>query len=224
MTSPNLYCLTTYRSTRTLAPPTLSPEPQASPGKPYAGVRERLGARYGDHLPAHFKRCMARPQAKPYMHGDVHNVVYRRRMKLWNRPMPVPCEVTPESCLKREGAYILGDRCLEGIDEPLPWMDRKYEVTLNLLRALPAGAEVWITTRSDLVACEEYVAELKRLDARVRILCPAWKGDDWIRQNEPGAPSKTRRLAACVKLRELGVRAAMDFHELPTARGRRGAQ
>lgn len=181
-----------------------------------AELKERIKARFGDTLPKHFESALSKPQVKPYMHGDVHNVSYRVKTKRHNQPMPVPCEFTAESCLKREDAYILGDRCIDGIDEPCPWLDTKYGVTLSFLRSLPDGTKVFVTTRSDLVATEDYARELKRLDSQVYILAVSGMDAEWDRANEPGAPSRERRINAVKVLRDAGIMAMLELHHVPT--------
>ena len=155
----------------------------------YTEVRIKLETRFGDDLPNHFKKCMAEPQTQPYMHGDVHNIQYIvERSTKFNSPMPVPCEVTMNSCQKIDGVLTLGSKCKEGTDEPFPWMDVKYKCTLNFLRSLPNGTRLYIYTRSDLIAHDDYRLELSRLNVSIRVLYVT-KDDDLNRLSEPGAPS-----------------------------------
>lgn len=184
---------------------------QGAEFKPYNEVRARIEARFGDNLPKHFKRTMAKPQAQPYMHGDVHNVVYRKKLKNFNSPMPVPCEVTQESCAKLGEHLILGMDCCAGIDEPFPWMDSKYQVTLNFLKSLPNGTKLMIFTRSDLIAHDDYVAELQRLDCTVNLLYTD-KNEEKNRINEPGCPTYKRRYKANMKLNQSGIQSTMKRH------------
>lgn len=167
----------------------------------YAAIKERLEARFGGNLPYHFKRAMNKPQTQPYKYGDCHNVKYRPKVRNFNSPMPVPCEVTQESCHKDEyGNLVLGLMCHQGTDEPFPWMDAKYKVSLSFLRSLPDGCKLIINTRSDLIAHEDYVHELKRLKVEVNILYVT-DDDVWNRLNELGAPSFERRKLAINTLR-----------------------
>lgn len=220
----SVVCLRTFREERRVLELIRTPEPTKPEWQDLKGFRadsemtdmlSRMEARFGDKLPAHFRRCLSKPQARPYMHGDVHNVSYRkpRKGEIFNRPYPVPCYVTAESCLKQGDALILGSKCREGRDEPFPWMDQKYRSSLNFLRSLPDQTVVHITTRSDLIAHEDYLREIVRLHASVTILCPAWASDEEIRRIEPGAPSKARRIKAVERLREFHVRARMEYHD-----------
>lgn len=212
----SVICLNTFRDKRRVVE--IVREVKTEPGWSYESIRERLRDRFGDKLPKHFEQAMSSPQAKPYMYGDVSNVSYRKRIAHFNQPMPLACEVTTDSCREVGGVYQLGLNCIDGVDEPFPWMDVKYRVTLEFLRSLPDGAKLEITTRSDLVAHDDYVAELKRLQTRITILCPKWCDDAKLRELEPGAPSKERRIRAADKLKLLGFNAAMEYHDIPKRR------
>lgn len=180
----------------------------------YADIRESIEARFGETLPKHFGRCMAEPQKQPYMYGDVHNVQYRiKSNKLFNSPYPVPCEVTTDSCHRVQGVLTLGTNCIKGDDEPFPWMDCKYEVSLNFLKSIPNDTKLNIFTRSDLIAHDDYINELKRLDVNVTILYTS-DNDEINRQTEPGAPSYKRRLKAACKLNMLGIHVELKKHNI----------
>lgn len=193
----------------------VNPDPCETALKPYFEIKSRIEVRFGDTLPKHFARCLAKPQKQPYMHGDTHNVTYKASKRLFNKPMPIPCEVTTESCVKAKGRYLLGSKCLAGIDEAFPWMDRKYQVTLNFLRSLPNGTKLTVMTRSDLVGCEEYVNEFKRLDCIVMILIPKNASEESLRTLEPGAPSAKRRIEANQVLVENGIQSQVCYHDVP---------
>lgn len=180
----------------------------------YSEMQERIIARFGDNVPAHFKTAMSKPQKQPYMYGDVHNVKYRVKSRNFNKPYPVPCEVTASSCVKNNSYLVLGSKCIDGIDEPLPWMDHKYQVTLSFLKSLNNGTWLKIFTRSDLVAHDDYVQELRRLKVEVTILY-ASEDDDFNRTIEPGAPSYKLRMQAFNKLDDCGISVTMLKHELP---------
>lgn len=181
----------------------------------YADIRSRIEARFGDKLPKHFTRAIYKPQVKPYMYGDPHNVIYRTKSNNFNKPMPVPCEVTLDSCAKLGDMYELGAQCLAGIDEPLPWMDAKYRVTLNFLKSLPRGSKVYITTRSDLIAHDDYIDAIRGLDVTINILIPMSVSGEELRRLEPGAPSIERRQIAIAKLKSLGFNCSSKYHRFP---------
>lgn len=187
---------------------------EQDPIRSYAEIRERFQARFGDNIPAHFAKVMANPQKQPYMHGDPHNVSYHTKQKLFNEPMPIPCEVTFDSCHRIAGQLVLGSKCERGVDEPFPWMDKKYEVTLNFLRSLPNGTSLIIHTRSDLIACSKYVTEFLRLAVQIRILYTS-ENESVVRSIEPGTPSFERRKSAVKCLKEHGINARLMHHSIP---------
>jgi len=211
----SVVCLKAYRESRGLTLIESKPS-QADVWSYQSNVKEEIEARYGDHLPAHFAKTMSKPQSQPYKHGDTHSVAYRKKTTLSKRNhIPVPCEVTPKSCRKSGDTFLLGSNCLEGIDEPLAWIEMKYQVTLNFLKSLPNGSKVCITTRSDLVAHDDYIAELSRLQVTVRILAPIFTTEEILRLIEPGAPSIKRRTQAVEKLKSLGINAEIEYHSVP---------
>lgn len=175
----------------------------------YSRVKNSIEARFGENLPKHFARRMSRPQPQPYCDGDTMAVKYGKRNSLFNQPYPVPCLVTPESCVRDGDTYLLGSNCAYGTDEPFPWMDHKYQCTLNFLRSLPDGARVEIQTRSDLVAHDDYIAEFKRLNVSITVLYLTANGD-LLRFLEPGAPSFKRRKHAVARLKEHGIKARLQ--------------
>lgn len=182
--------------------------PDKSPELSYSEIQVRLLARFGDNMPRHWRKAIGSPQKQPYRFGDPHNVQYRVKQAGFNKPMPLPCEVTVKSCKKFNGVLQLGFDCAKGIDEPFAWMDHKWQVSLNFLKSLPDGTELHIRTRSDLIAHDDYIAELKRLNVIVAILY-CTKNEDQNRDLEPGAPSYKRRKIAFDKLKSLGVKSSM---------------
>lgn len=214
-------CFNTFKESRVIRPFTLiesSPE-ESKPEMPwYSVVRHNIEARFGDKLPNHFKRAMLKPQSQPYRFGDPHAVTYRTKQNNFNKPFPVPCEVTAKSCTKFKGRLQLGSMCLQGIDEPFPWSDSKNQVSLRFLKSLPKGTKLDIMTRSDLIAREDYISELLGLDVTVHILIPTFISDAELRQLEPGSPSIKRRLAAVEKLKQLGIKVFAKYHTIAIER------
>ena len=150
------------------------------------------------------------------MYGDIHNVQYKERLVLFNHPFPVPCEVTLESCFRdRTETLVLGADCKQGIDEPFPWLDTKYKVSLTFLQSLPDKTRLIVYTRSDIVAHDDYIAEFRRLNVSINILYTS-TNDDQNRITEPGAPSFKRRGQAIDKLRSLGIDCLLLSHEIPS--------
>jgi DNA repair photolyase len=81
-------------------------------------------------------------------------------------------------------------------------MDRKYKVTLNILKYATI-----IYTRSDLIAHDDYTAELKK-DVKIYIVYNSTNADV-NNTNEPGCPSYLRRVKAVDKLKDLGFNAIL---------------
>lgn len=177
--------------------------------KPYSYYRALMEARFGDSLPKHFKRLMSKPQGQPYMCGDPHALKNRAKCPNFNKPFPVPCEITIDSCIRIDGVLTLGSKCEQGIDEPFAWLDHKWKSSLNFLKSLPSGTKLNIFTRSDLIAHDDYVKEIKRLDVFVTILF-ATKNPEQGRYDEPGAPSFKRRQEAVLKLKECNISATLQ--------------
>jgi len=216
-----IICLDTYRNDRQIKK--LIDETVKS-NHWYSEVREKITDRFGNDLPEHFKDVMAEKQIKPYMFGDAHNVEYKKEMDNFNDPIPVPCEVTMESCQKTEcldedcnsiscGELVLGNDCINGIDEAFQWIDLTYKVTLNFLKSLPDDTKLFIYTRSDLVAHDLYLEQLKRLNVDVTILYTS-KDEELNRRRESGAPSFKRRKIAYKKLKDAGIDVYMFKHKI----------
>jgi DNA repair photolyase len=94
------------------------------------------------------------------------------------------------------------------------WMDRKYKVTLELLKILNFYRYPCVVfTRSDLVAAEEYLRQLNPKLASVQ-MSVSGENEELTKVLEPGAPSVTRRLAALKQLRNAGVWTAVRINPL----------
>jgi DNA repair photolyase len=112
--------------------------------------------------------------------------------------MPIPANLDPKT-------DFLGRGVRDGTEsDPFPWMDHKYQITLNFLRQKPNKSSLEVETRSNLIAHDDYLDELKRLDVVVTMLF----GDadmNTCRHSEPGAPSNKRRAQAVDKLIKNGI-------------------
>src|SRR5690606_9008928 len=84
------------------------------------------------------------------------------------------------------------------------WMDKKYRVTLELLKILKFYDYPYIIfTRSDLVADDEYMQAMAPRLASVQMSISSLNMS-LTRQLEPGAPAPERRLQALQKLAQNG--------------------
>ena len=86
------------------------------------------------------------------------------------------------------------------------------------MRGLPFNTKLNIYTRSDLIASQDYIDELKRLNVNVGIIYSS-KDDDLNRLNEPGAPSYNRRAYAVKNLVDAGIKAKLVEHTIKTKKG-----
>jgi hypothetical protein len=101
---------------------------------------------------------------------------------------------------KFQGQIILGEDFMDNNGpEPLPWMDRKYKITLPEL-----DKSLLIFTRSDLIAVDEYVKNLDR-DVQVYFVTDNIKDEAKWKMRYPGAPSLKRLNNAADKLRRKGL-------------------
>lgn len=160
-----------------------------------------LEARFGDSVSPMLDawRAIRDNATEPYNFGDVSNAVYRPKVKgFWNEPMPMPCVVSPN-------VEAVGTDCVRGLTEPFPWMDIKYRTGLDWIKSRQ-GKSVKISTRSDLIVHDEYIAELSQcasVEVEIVMLTPLCS-EELVRLAEPGAPSHKRRRYAYEKLKALG--------------------
>ena len=177
----------------------------------YSKVMERVEARFGDSFPKHFKTTMKAAskygQDYPYMWGCTHNVkTSKKRDSRFNSPMPVPCRVNPE-------VDTLNLSLNHG--DPLAWLDLKYRTAYNHVIARQ-GKPLTITTRSDLIAHDDYVEAMDKRNHAVVIVLSKYDAET-TRRREPGAPSNERRMEAYNKLKQLGFNVSLKNRRLNVA-------
>lgn len=164
----------------------------------YADLAAKIMARFGEDQPRHFIESLHELHDEPYSHGDIHNIQWGKHDKIHNRPMPFPRQASPESV----GGH-LGKRVHTGSADPLPWMDLKYGVAAKILDE-HKDSPLKISTRSDLIAHDDYISKLNPEKHSVEIHIPGLD-DEIARTLEPGAPSVKRRLWAAKRLKEAGI-------------------
>ena len=145
---------------------------------------------------------LLRPKQQPYV-GDVFDCKYTTSNIVYSDhyPFPLPRHVNIANVMRDDdGVVVLGSGAEKhGDDEAFQYLDLKYKRTLLFLQSLPDKTRIKIITRSDLIAYEQYIDELKRLDVTITMLTI----DESIQRDmEPGAPSIKRRMIAVKKLRE----------------------
>jgi DNA repair photolyase len=135
----------------------------------------------------------------------------------WNNPIPVPMDLNEirktfytvfETDRKHKYREIFQKRIplrIGSMSDSFMPMDKKYRVTLELLRLLKFYNYPYIVfTRSDLVSHEEYLELIDPTLASVQMSISSIN-DEMAKKLEPGAPSSTRRLLAVQQLTEAGV-------------------
>jgi len=122
-------------------------------------------------------QCFHRFEIDTYGRGCVHNCAYCYAKsylsirRFWNEPMPFPIDIAAvrkifatvfETSRSNKFRDILEKRVplrIGSMSDAFMWMDKKYRVTLELLKILRFYDYPYIIfTRSDLVADDEYTA------------------------------------------------------------------
>jgi DNA repair photolyase len=159
-------------------------------------------------------RCFHRFEIDTYGRGCVHNCAYCYAKsylsirRYWNEPIPFPIDIAAirkifatvfETSKPNKLRYILEKRVplrIGSMSDAFMWMDKKYRVTLELLKILRFYNYPYIIfTRSDLVADDEYMREMDPQLASVQMSLSSINRE-LTRQIEPGAPSPGKRLEA----------------------------
>jgi len=132
------------------------------------------------------------PHNEPYK-GDLHNLTWSGHPSK-GQPVKAMMNVDPQGHLGKEVA--------SGGSDPFMWLDTKYGATKKVLQE-HAGKPLKISTRSDLIAHDDYIQHLDKKNHSIDIHT---LGDNASsnRVLEPGAPSFKRRIQAYHKLKNLG--------------------
>jgi DNA repair photolyase len=177
-------------------------------------------------------QCFHRFEIDTYGRGCVHNCAYcyaRGSLSIrryWNEPIPFPIDIAAirkifatvfETSKPSKFRPILERRVplrLGSMSDAFMWMDKKYRVTLELLKILRFYHYPYlIFTRSDLVADEEYLQAMDPHLASIQISLSSINRE-LTRQIEPGAPAPSKRLQALQKLAEHGFWTAVRINPL----------
>ena len=167
-------------------------------------------------------KCHYAFEVDTYGRGCVHNCVYcyakevLTRHGYWNEPMPFPVNLAEirkifytvfETDRPSRWREVLQKRMplrIGSMSDSFMWMDKKYRVSLELLKILRFYRYPHIIfTRSDLIATQDYVDAMD--PDLVSIQFSMSGGNEvLVRKLEPGAPSIQRRLEALKTLAECG--------------------
>lgn len=170
---------------------------ESNPAWSFEDIKERIRARFGSDMPKFVESAWKSKSNEPYRFGCPHNVKYRTvRPRYWNRPMPFPMDINPNS-------EVIGRDVVKGGSDPCAWMDLKYKVTLNHIRSRK-GNPLTIHTRSDLIAHDDYVEAVDKQNHKI-VMYLLDSVEEVVREQEPGAPSLKRRQIAISKLRSHGI-------------------
>lgn len=144
-----------------------------------------------------------------YGRGCIQNIIhnpYKKQLEkqgLWNRPMPFPADLKNvyNALIKHKDSPVhLGLK-----SEFFPWMDLKYNFSLEILYMLKdLNIKAEIFTCSDLIAHDTYIYLVRDVASKVTVRMPNLNPKT-ARIEEPGAPSALRRKRAIEKLRDFGV-------------------
>jgi DNA repair photolyase len=184
-------------------------------GVVYKGTMKLLEAQDCTH-------CFYRFEIDTYGRGCVHNCAYCYAKsylsirRYWNEPIPFPIDIAEirkifatvfETSRKSKFRKILEKRIplrIGSMSDAFMWSDKKYRVTLELLKVLRFYHYPYIIfTRSDLVADDAYMREMQPQLASIQMSISSLN-ETLTRQIEPGAPTPSRRLQALQTLSEHG--------------------
>ena len=168
-------------------------------------------------------KCHYSLELDTYGRGCVHNCHYcyakmtLSKHGMWNRPHPMPLDLSEllkifytvfETDKRSKWREVLSKRIplrIGSMSDSFMWMDRKYKVSLELLKILNHYDYPYVVfTRSDLIAQPEY---LKAINPRLGAVQFSISGsnEELTRRIEPGAPTIKRRLAALKQLADNGI-------------------
>lgn len=164
-------------------------------------------------------KCHYSFEIDTYGRGCIHNCVYcyakesLTRHGFWNRPHPMPVDISSvrkvfhtvfETDKKNKWRAILEKRIplrIGSMSDSFMYMDRKFKVSLELLRILRHYQYPHVIfTRSDLIAEEPYLEQLDTSLSAVQMSISTLR-DRETKLLEPGAPNIEARLNALRILR-----------------------
>ena len=177
-------------------------------------------------------KCHYAFEIDTYGRGCTHNCIYcyaKDQLTLkgyWNRPHPMPVDLAEirkifytvfETDKKSKWREVLESRIplrIGSMSDSFMWMDRKFKVSLELLKILKFYQYPYIIfTRSDLIANDDYIEALDKNIGAVQFSISG-NNEEMNKLIEPGAPSLKRRLKALKKLNESGIYSTVRLNPL----------
>ena len=178
------------------------------------------------------KQCHYSLELDTYGRGCIHNCSYcyakeqLTRHGYWNNPIPVPIDITElrkifytifETNKPSKWRGLFEQKIplrIGSMSDSFMWMDKKYGVTLEVLRILKHYQYPYIIfTRSDLVSEDEYMNAMSTDLASIQMSISSIN-DTLNKKIEPGAPSAKKRLKSLQKLSESGFWTAVRINPL----------
>lgn len=169
------------------------------------------------------QQCLYSFELDTYGRGCFHDCAYCYakaelvQYSYWNNPIPVPINIntiwklfytvfeTDKSSKWRDLLLKKIPLRIGSMSDPFMMMDSKYRVSHEILKILSYYNYPYIIfTRSDLIAHEDYMNELRSDLCSVQFSISS-TNDDLNGLIEPGAPSAKRRLKAAKKLSSNGI-------------------
>ena len=164
---------------------------------------------------------MRTPHDQPYIgNKDVHNSVYatpsNAHIKMPDTGMPAyPANTSLDQLPKVMGKRILGKDVANANMDPLPWMDRRYGVSKNLIdESVKKNIPMQINTRSDLIATQDY---MDKLDPKLHDIHLYFgpTNDNMHRLVNPGMASTKRMQQAAQALEAAGIKPTIHLDTFP---------
>ncbi|OUR93726.1 hypothetical protein A9Q84_19890 [Halobacteriovorax marinus] len=167
-------------------------------------------------------QCYYGLQIDSYVNGCFHDCQYcwaktdLTKSNQWNNPMPVPIDITEfwkilytifETNEPHALRAIIEKRTplrIGSLSDPFMTMDKKYNVTLEMLKILNHyDYPVVILTRSHHIVEKRYLDVMNPKLVAIQISLPSLN-EEFTKLLEPGAPSPIKRLEALKVLSDLG--------------------
>ena len=199
--------------------------------QPRGGVMYNQGLKLVNHHSS-CSKCHYSLELDTYGRGCIHDCIYcyaretLTRHGYWNKPMPFPVNLAEiwktfytvfETDKDSKWRSILEKRVpirIGSMSDSFMFMDKKYGVTLELLRMLKHYEYPYVIfTRSDLVAEQQYLNVMDPKLASIQ-LSVSGGNEELTRKLEPGAPSVARRLKALKNLVDAGFWTAARINPL----------
>lgn len=146
------------------------------------------------------KKHLSQETDEPYVGWDIANPAYHKiDTGSWPQPYPVDRPVDVKG--------HLGKSLSKGGPDPFAWMDSKYGVSKEVLKQ-HAGKPLKISTRSDLIAHDDYIDRIDPRFHEVEFYIPT-SNSRAARALVPGSPSVRRQMEAIKKLQDKGIKVSI---------------